>query len=66
MNGFIFNKYVRVIVCVSAGSTLLTGSSSLQLWSNADEKDEAEGREKQTEIPKQSSHPTWRCIWQSK
>lgn len=52
---------------VYPGSTLLTGSSSLQLWSNVDGvKDEAEEGEKQTEMTIRDSHSAWRCIWQSK
>lgn len=49
------------------GSTLLTGSSSLQLWSNVDRvKDEAEERGQQAEMTIRDSGSAWRCIWQSK
>lgn len=51
---------------VYPGSTLLTGSSSLQLWSNvAGVRDEAEEVETQAEMTMES-HSAWRCIWQSK
>lgn len=54
-------------VFVSLGSTLLTGSTSLQLWCNADGvKDEAEEQGKQTDLTMRDSHSAWRCIWQSK
>ncbi len=49
-------------VFVYPGSTLLTGSSSLQLWSTVDGvKDDAE-----EEIAIRDSHSAWKCIWQSK
>lgn len=52
---------------VFIGSTLLTGSSSLQLWSNVDGlEDEAEEEGKRTEMSIRDAHSAWRCIWQSK
>ncbi|XP_017267791.1 dmX-like protein 1 isoform X2 [Kryptolebias marmoratus] len=64
---FALESMVRNLAWHPTGSTLLTGSCSLQLWSNADDgKDEAGERGKQTETPKQNTHSTWRCIWQSK
>uniref|UniRef100_A0A3Q4BEA1 RAVE complex protein Rav1 C-terminal domain-containing protein n=1 Tax=Mola mola TaxID=94237 RepID=A0A3Q4BEA1_MOLML len=51
-------------VFVYPGSTLLTGSDSLQLWSNDGVKDETE-EEKQAEIITRDSHSVWRCTWQS-
>lgn len=55
-------------VFVYPGTTLLTGSSSLQLWSNVNGvKDEDEEKGKQTEeMSIGDSHSAWRCIWQSK
>lgn len=73
---FFYKWYDRKHVChiwqsecafVYPGSTLLTGSSSLQLWSNADGvKDEAEEVGTQTEMTIRDCHSAWRCIWQSK
>uniref|UniRef100_A0A3Q2TP24 Dmx like 1 n=1 Tax=Fundulus heteroclitus TaxID=8078 RepID=A0A3Q2TP24_FUNHE len=54
----------KYLLC--SGGTLLTGSTSLQLWSNVDGKYESEEREKQTRTNKQDTNSTWRCIWQSK
>lgn len=55
---------LKVNVFVYQGSTLLTGSDSLQLWSKVGEvEDEAEGENK-TIIHDCSS--TWSCVWQSK
>lgn len=54
-------------VFVYPGSTLLTGSNSLQLWSNVNGvKDEGEEQGKQAEMTIRDSHSPWRCIWQSK
>uniref|UniRef100_A0A3Q1EFU0 Dmx like 1 n=1 Tax=Acanthochromis polyacanthus TaxID=80966 RepID=A0A3Q1EFU0_9TELE len=54
-------------VILHPGSTLLTGSSSLQLWSTADGvKDEAKETEKQTEMTIRDARSAWRCIWESK
>lgn len=53
-------------VCVYPGRSLLTGSDSLQLWSNvAGEDDEAED-EKQMKKMRSDSSSAWSCIWQSK
>uniref|UniRef100_A0A8C2X8Y8 Dmx like 1 n=1 Tax=Cyclopterus lumpus TaxID=8103 RepID=A0A8C2X8Y8_CYCLU len=54
-------------VFVYPGCMLLTGSSSLQLWSNVTGvKDEAEEVGTQTEMTIGETHSAWRCIWQSK
>ncbi|KAI3372724.1 hypothetical protein L3Q82_023186 [Scortum barcoo] len=59
---FVLKSMVRNLAWHPTGSTLLTGSSSLQLWSIVDGvKDEAE--EKMTI---RDAHSAWRCIWQSK
>uniref|UniRef100_A0A3B4YD77 Dmx like 1 n=1 Tax=Seriola lalandi dorsalis TaxID=1841481 RepID=A0A3B4YD77_SERLL len=64
---FVLQSMVRNLAWHPTGSTLLTGSSSLQLWSNFDGvKDEAEERGKQAEMSIRDSHSAWRCIWQSK
>uniref|UniRef100_A0A8D0D7S0 Dmx like 1 n=1 Tax=Sander lucioperca TaxID=283035 RepID=A0A8D0D7S0_SANLU len=64
---FVLKSMVRNLAWHPTGSTLLTGSSSLQLWSNVDGvKDEAEEVEKQTEMTIRDSHSAWSCIWQSK
>ncbi|XP_028268952.1 dmX-like protein 1 isoform X2 [Parambassis ranga] len=61
---FVLQSMVRNLAWHPTGSTLLTGSSSLQLWSNDGEKGEEEG--KQTEMNMRDSRSAWRCIWQSK
>lgn len=54
-------------VFVFPGSTLLTGSSSLQLWSHIDEvNDEAEEGGRQKEMTIGDFLSAWRCIWESK
>ncbi|KAG7237538.1 hypothetical protein INR49_032155 [Caranx melampygus] len=64
---FVLQSMVRNLAWHPTGSTLLTGSNSLQLWSNVDGvKDEAEEQEKQAEMTIRDSHSPWRCIWQSK
>nr|XP_019954783.1 PREDICTED: dmX-like protein 1 isoform X2 [Paralichthys olivaceus] len=64
---FVLHSMVRNLAWHPTGSTLLTGSSSLQLWSNVDGvKDEAEERGKPEEMTMRDSHCSWRCIWQSK
>lgn len=66
---FFFNKLYnsRRGVFVYPGSTLLTGSSSLQLWSNVDGVKDEDGEEgKPTEMTIRDSHSAWSCIWQSK
>ena len=58
---------LNVFFFVYLGSTLLTGSSSLQLWSNVDGvKDEAEEEGKQAEMTTRDFQSSWSCIWQSK
>ncbi|XP_049618495.1 dmX-like protein 1 isoform X2 [Syngnathus scovelli] len=56
---FVLQSMVHNLAWHPKGSMLLTGSSSLQLWSHFD----AEGG-KQAQI--NDSHCAWRCIWQSK
>uniref|UniRef100_A0A3P8TPI4 Dmx like 1 n=1 Tax=Amphiprion percula TaxID=161767 RepID=A0A3P8TPI4_AMPPE len=64
---FVLQSMVRNLAWHPTGSTLLTGSSSLQLWSTADgEKDEAKETEKPTEMTIRDSCSAWRCIWESK
>ncbi|KAM4578772.1 dmX-like protein 1 isoform 1-T1 [Fundulus diaphanus] len=63
---FVLESMVRNLAWHPTGGTLLTGSTSLQLWSNDDGKYESEEREKQTRTNKQDTNSTWRCIWQSK
>ncbi|XP_035514140.1 dmX-like protein 1 [Morone saxatilis] len=70
---FVLKSMVRNLAWHPTGSTLLTGSSSLQLWSHVDgvkdeDKDEAEAEEegKQTEMTIRDTHSAWSCIWQSK
>ncbi|TDH12947.1 hypothetical protein EPR50_G00052370 [Perca flavescens] len=64
---FVLKSMVRNLAWHPTGSTLLTGSSSLQLWSNVDGvKDEAGELEKQTEMTIRETHSAWSCIWQSK
>ncbi|XP_008416474.1 dmX-like protein 1 isoform X4 [Poecilia reticulata] len=63
---FVLESMVRNLAWHPTGGTLLTGSSSLQLWSNADGKDESEEKGKQTKPTRPDSNSTWRCIWQSK
>lgn len=58
------------VVCeyffVYPGSSLLTGSDSLQLWSHVDRVKDEDEEGKQTEIIMKDSHSGWRCTWQSK
>ncbi|XP_037115641.1 dmX-like protein 1 isoform X2 [Syngnathus acus] len=56
---FVLQSMVHNLAWHPKGSMLLTGSSSLQLWSHFD----AEGG-KQAQI--NDNHCAWRCIWQSK
>ncbi|XP_042343826.1 dmX-like protein 1 isoform X3 [Plectropomus leopardus] len=64
---FVLKSMVRNLAWHPTGSTLLTGSSSLQLWSNVDGvKDEAKEVGKQTEMTIRDSHSAWSCIWESK
>ncbi|XP_045890266.1 dmX-like protein 1 isoform X1 [Micropterus dolomieu] len=64
---FVLKSIVRNLAWHPTGSSLLTGSSSLQLWSYIDGvKDEAEDVVKQTDITIRDSLSCWRCIWQSK
>ncbi|XP_026199010.1 dmX-like protein 1 isoform X2 [Anabas testudineus] len=64
---FALQSMVRNLAWHPTGTTLLTGSSSLQLWSNVNGvKDEDEEKGKQTEeMSIGDSHSAWRCIWQS-
>ncbi|KAM9858347.1 dmX-like protein 1 [Aulostomus maculatus] len=62
---FVLQTMVRNLAWHPAGSTLLTGSSSLQLWSNVDGVED-EKSEKQAEMSIRDSQCAWRCIWQSK
>ncbi|XP_056274055.1 dmX-like protein 1 isoform X3 [Pseudoliparis swirei] len=64
---FVLKSMVRNLAWHPTGCTLLTGSSSLQLWSNvAGEEDEAEEVGTQTGMTIGETHSAWRCIWQSK
>ncbi|KAK2837802.1 hypothetical protein Q5P01_015014 [Channa striata] len=64
---FVLQSMVRNLAWHPTGSTLLTGSSSLQLWSNVDGvKDEVEEGRKQMHMTIRDSDSAWRCIWQSK
>ncbi|XP_049435628.1 dmX-like protein 1 isoform X5 [Epinephelus fuscoguttatus] len=64
---FVLRSMVRNLAWHPTGSTLLTGSSSLQLWSNVDGvKDEAKEAGKETGMTIRDSRSTWSCIWQSK
>uniref|UniRef100_A0A3B4Z0K8 Dmx like 1 n=1 Tax=Stegastes partitus TaxID=144197 RepID=A0A3B4Z0K8_9TELE len=64
---FVLQSMVRNLAWHPTGSTLLTGSNSLQLWSNANGvKDEAEETEQQTKMTIRDSRSAWRCIWESK
>ncbi|XP_049907687.1 dmX-like protein 1 isoform X7 [Epinephelus moara] len=64
---FVLQSMVRNLAWHPTGSTLLTGSSSLQLWSNVDGvKDEAKEAGKETGMTIRDSRSTWSCIWQSK
>ncbi|XP_061585398.1 dmX-like protein 1 isoform X2 [Cololabis saira] len=64
---FVLESMVRNLAWHPTGSTLLTGSSSLQLWSHVDGgKDGGEGSGKQTRMTIQDSCSAWRCIWQIK
>ncbi|KAG7489192.1 dmX 1 isoform X1 [Solea senegalensis] len=63
---FVLHSIVRNLAWHPTGSTLLTGSSSLQLWANADGLTEETEGGKQPEMTMIDSHCAWRCIWQSK
>ncbi|XP_040012399.1 dmX-like protein 1 isoform X3 [Xiphias gladius] len=64
---FVLQSMVRNLAWHPTGSTLLTGSSSIQLWSNVDGvKDEAEEGGKKAEGTIRDSRSAWRCIWHSK
>ncbi|CAK6950671.1 dmX-like protein 1 [Scomber scombrus] len=64
---FVLQSMVRNLAWHPTGSTLLTGSSSLKLWSNVDGvKDEAEEEGKQAEMTTRDFQSSWSCIWQSK
>lgn len=64
---FVLHSMVRNLSWHPTGSTLLTGSTSLQLWSNVDGvKNETEDGALQTEMTMRDSQSAWRCIWQSK
>ncbi|XP_041855596.1 dmX-like protein 1 isoform X2 [Melanotaenia boesemani] len=64
---FVLESMVRNLAWHPTGSTLLTGSSSLQLWSNVDDgKKENEDRGKPAEMTIRDSNSAWRCIWQSR
>ncbi|XP_069563830.1 dmX-like protein 1 isoform X1 [Brachyistius frenatus] len=64
---FVLQSMVRNLAWHPTGSTLLTGSTSLQLWSNFDGvKNEAEEWGKHTEMTIIDSHSSWTCIWHSK
>uniref|UniRef100_I3KAT6 Dmx like 1 n=1 Tax=Oreochromis niloticus TaxID=8128 RepID=I3KAT6_ORENI len=64
---FVLQSMVRNLAWHPTGSTLLTGSSSLQLWSNVDGvKDEADERGQPAEMTIRDCRSAWRCIWQSK
>uniref|UniRef100_A0A665TIK5 Dmx like 1 n=1 Tax=Echeneis naucrates TaxID=173247 RepID=A0A665TIK5_ECHNA len=60
---FVLQSVVRNLAWHPTGNTLLTGSSSLQLWSNVDE---AEEQRKEAEMSIRDSQSAWRCIWESK
>ncbi|XP_055367594.1 dmX-like protein 1 isoform X2 [Betta splendens] len=63
---FVLQSMVCNLAWHPTGTTLLTGSSSLQLWSDADGgKDEVEGGGKQRDMTISDSRSAWRCIWQS-
>ncbi|KAM4616891.1 dmX-like protein 1 [Polymixia lowei] len=64
---FVLQSMVRNLAWHPTGSHLLTGSSSLQLWSNRDgvaDQDKEQG--KQVEMSIGDSHCAWGCIWHSK
>uniref|UniRef100_A0A668A5W7 Dmx like 1 n=1 Tax=Myripristis murdjan TaxID=586833 RepID=A0A668A5W7_9TELE len=64
---FVLQSIVRNLAWHPTGSHLLTGSSSLQLWSNGDEvKHEAEEEGKRAGMTISDTHSAWRCIWHSK
>ncbi|KAM6930538.1 LOW QUALITY PROTEIN: dmX-like protein 1 [Xenentodon cancila] len=64
---FVLESMVRNLAWHPTGSTLLTGSSSLQLWSHVNgAKDGGERRGNKTQMTIQDSCSAWRCIWQSK
>ncbi|XP_041643935.1 dmX-like protein 1 isoform X1 [Cheilinus undulatus] len=64
---FVLHSMVRNLSWHPTGSTLLTGSTSLQLWSQVNAvKDVAEDGGKQEEMTIRDSQSAWRCIWQSK
>ncbi|KAM4575859.1 dmX-like protein 1 isoform 2-T2 [Odontesthes bonariensis] len=64
---FVLESMVRNLAWHPTDSTLLTGSSSLQLWCNENGgKDDSEERGKQAEMTIRDSNSAWRCIWKSK
>ncbi|XP_056151109.1 dmX-like protein 1 [Lampris incognitus] len=62
---FVLQSIVRNMAWHPTGCHLLTGSSTLQLWSNGDS-DEDEEQRKQTGMTMEDSRSAWKCIWQSK
>uniref|UniRef100_A0A3P8WTS0 Uncharacterized protein n=1 Tax=Cynoglossus semilaevis TaxID=244447 RepID=A0A3P8WTS0_CYNSE len=49
------------------GSSLLTGSNCLQLWSSADvTDDQTEDGAEQPDLTMRDTHCAWTCIWESK
>uniref|UniRef100_A0A3P9LQA3 Dmx like 1 n=1 Tax=Oryzias latipes TaxID=8090 RepID=A0A3P9LQA3_ORYLA len=64
---FVLESMVRNLAWHPTGKSLLTGSNSLQLWSNVDGvKDEGENRKKKNQMTIQGSFSAWRCIWQNR
>ncbi|KAM9810580.1 dmX-like protein 1 [Neosynchiropus ocellatus] len=62
---FVLQSMIRNLAWHPTGGTLLTGSTSLQLWSNKEEfKNEEGGRRPEMTIGDYNG--TWSCIWQSK
>ncbi|RVE67998.1 hypothetical protein OJAV_G00087590 [Oryzias javanicus] len=64
---FVLETMVRNLAWHPTGKTLLTGSSSLQLWSNVEGvKDEGENGKMKHQMTIQSSSSAWKCIWQNR
>ncbi|XP_068560082.1 dmX-like protein 1 isoform X1 [Cebidichthys violaceus] len=64
---FLLKSMVRNLAWHPTDGMLLTGSSSLQLWSNvAGVKDEGEDVGTQTGMTARETPSAWMCIWQSK
>lgn len=59
-------KIKCALAYVYPGSSLLTGSDSLQLWSNVAGEDVEAEEEKQTKKIRGDSGCAWSCVWQSK